>query len=1075
MALGSPGLALPRVHSTTGCIGPCLRASVDRRESYNRLIPGSGDEQFEKCILEVLLKFNVVHISDIHFHSKDDPAYNSAEEIAAKCFYRSRESDATLIAVTGDVAFSGSKEQYQTAHSFFTKISDCISNEIGRPVYLIFCPGNHDCVLKPENDVRELVIGSIMSHPHDAIKPTYIETCVSVQNNYFDFINDIENPKPIYEHPLWREYVLKVGEKSIRISSLNIAWMSRLPEKAGTLVYPLEMFQKQLAESTDIRLVLMHQPYNWQQQKSYHEMRTHLRRNSSAVLSGHEHTGVAGKIDDDLTGASLYFECSALQPHGSGEAGFAMYTFDLSTSKVIVQRFSLMGNSVQEKDTDYILDLPSVEANRADYVAFKKTWQDDLDNPGANFLHPDKSELKLDDIFVYPDLRDWENDKPGVMSVLSSEALANRAESGESALVLGDERAGKTTLLYKYAKKLRQAGKYPLYVKASELSNVKGTDDLPLRFGRAEERQYENYKLLRDMPKSQRVLLIDDIDRFKSGVNAIPHLLNYAKQHFGSVILTAGQSFEVSSLTSATASEMLREYPKYEILRFGKKLRLRLIKKWCSLAQVTTKAEFDARVHQIESVLNSVIGKNLVPQLPIYLLILLQSSDQHQHGEIQNSGFSHYYQFLITKSLGQAGVGAQELNEYYNYLAHLTWYMHSRTSREINIVEFREFNSEFSDRFSYVDVADRISKLIRARLISQRGDCYSFAYPYVYYFFFGKYLASRVHKDSVVKDWITNACSKLYLRENANAILFLTHHENDPWIIEKIADVVRECFSEVPPMHFNGDTCSINTLIENVTEQVLLPHNVEKYQEEARDKSDAFDVSEESKPEPEPDANGELDFVAKYTLLFKTSEILGQILKNYYGSLEKPFKASLLREVFNGPLRALGLQLGEISKDLDGFVAYIDSVALKDDTESDKAERERKARRFAANFLGWLGTSVVSAASLFVATDKLRDDISVVVEKNPTAAYRLIEIGTRLVRPGAIPLKEIEKLAKELKDNPFALQILQSLGMNHLYLFHTSVSEKNKLCNILKISISNAKQIESQGRDLKLVSNRKAA
>jgi hypothetical protein len=145
---------------------------------------------------------------------------------------------------------------------------------------------------------------------------------------------------------------------------------------------------------------------------------------------------------------------------------------------------------------------------------------------------------------------------------------------------------------------------------------------------------------------------------------------------------------------------------------------------------------------------------------------------------------------------------------------------------------------------------------------------------------------------------------------------------------------------------------------------------------------------------------------------------------------------------------------------------------LKDDACLSAEERAKVARKASFSILGWLGTSVISAAAFYVATDKLREDVAALVRGNPTVAYRLIDMGTRLVRPGHMPIEEIEKLARELKDNHYAFGILQALGINHLYQYHTETSEKQRLCNILKISMGGAKSIELQGRDTKLVSKK---
>lgn len=1019
------------------------------------------------------MKLCVLHLSDIHFHESENQVSGFADSIASSCFAQARSADACLIAVTGDIAYSGKSSEYEVALRFFKQIQGAITAETGKPTMIVSVPGNHDCVLRPVDDIRELVIQQMVREPELSEKPAYIAQCVAAQQQYFEFRNALGCPTPVFDDVQWTEYELNVAGEKVRISALNAAWMSRLPESPGHLLFPIKKFEMQVAAPSDLRLVLLHQPYHWHQQRSYHEMRSSLRRHATAVLNGHEHVSNAGAVDDRLSGHSLYFEAGALQPHGDGEVPqFAVYTFDTANRNVAVSNLTIDSGACREVGPTEIRSLPSLSDKQSGIVEFKKEWLADLDNPGGNFTHVDKASVLLDDIFVYPDVKDWASEDTAKAQNFSSERLLTQLRDGKRYLLLGDERSGKTTLLHVYAKQLMHAGFVPVYVKATEINNVRRADDVAARLSRSIEHQYVSPRAVETAPKDKRVLLVDDIDHFKSGIAAIPAFLEYAEKHYAGIVMTANKAFEMTALASSAASESFGRFPRYEILRFGLKLRHRLIKKWCGMSPLTSAAELDVRVDHAENIVNSVIGRNLVPQLPIYLLILLQSCDEHQQGEIQNSGFSHYYQFLITRSLGQAGVRPQEINEHYNYLSHLSWFMQEKGVRELSLEDLRFFNTTFSSTFTSVDLAARLSLLVQARVLSKRGDCYSFAYPYVYYFFVGKYLSMKIHTDPSVEAWVLDACSKLYIRSNANAILFLTHHDSNPRVILKIAEVMKSCFHEQKPMTLNGDTNKINDLVSAASQLVLSSSNVNENQEKSRDLSDELQETDDDALDIGPDENGELALVAKFTLLFKTAEILGQILKNYYGSLEKPFKADLLREVFDGPLRALCLQLEAIGADMEEFVAYIDNVVLKDEAELPASDRAQMARRVSFSILGWLGTSVINAAAFFVATDKLREDVASLVRSNPTVAYRLIEMGTRLIRPGHMPLEEIEKLARELKDNHYAFGILQALGINHLYQYHTDASDKQRLCNILKITMDGSKSIELLGRDTKLVSKR---
>ena len=92
--------------------------------------------------------------------------------------------------------------------------------------------------------------------------------------------------------------------------------------------------------------------------------------------------------------------------------------------------------------------------------------------------------------------------------------------------------------------------------------------------------------------------------------------MKYLETHFSSIILAASSGFELAELLDKDAASQLGAYQQYEILRFGYKLRRQLIKKWCQCGSVTTLTDLDQKIHAVEDVLNSVVGRNLVPPRP---------------------------------------------------------------------------------------------------------------------------------------------------------------------------------------------------------------------------------------------------------------------------------------------------------------------------------------------------------------------------------------------------------------------------------------------------------------------------
>ena len=95
-----------------------------------------------------------------------------------------------------------------------------------------------------------------------------------------------------------------------------------------------------------------------------------------------------------------------------------------------------------------------------------------LNDPGASFSHPNKSNLLLDDIFVYPYLRDLTSDKDdNDNDNVNSQDLILLEEAENKILILGDQNSGKTSLCKMLYKELYNKGYVPIYITGSKINS----------------------------------------------------------------------------------------------------------------------------------------------------------------------------------------------------------------------------------------------------------------------------------------------------------------------------------------------------------------------------------------------------------------------------------------------------------------------------------------------------------------------------------------------------------------------------------------------------------------------------
>lgn len=1019
------------------------------------------------------MKLGVLHLSDIHFRHESDPCKEYGESIARACYQTAHQSNEFVIIVTGDIAFSGRSTEYGYARELLTTISSKLETELGRDVQIFLVPGNHDCTLIPEDEIRTLTIDRVIEQSGGEVRQSWVDKCTEAQSEYFKFESNIRKLQPVFEDRLWKEFELQVGGGILRVSSINAAWMSRLHESPGQLVFPIEQYTEQLEAPCSLRLALIHHPLNWYCQSTYHPMRRTLKTHCNAILSGHEHSIGSEVIHDSHGSSTLMLEAPALQPHEKHlDPQFTCLLFDTDNKIVNEQRFKATTNFPEQIDKDVIHRLDSnsrctrLNKVNADFLKI-------LMDPGGNFTHPQRGALSAEEIFVYPQLE--ESTSEFSKKAVYADEVCSGWEVGKRILILADDEGGKTFLLRRYFLDIHEQGGLPIYIKSDEIKSVTERD-IEKIIDSAAKRQYLNPDEFKYAEKSRKIVLVDDLDRIKGELRVQERLVEILEERFVTIILTASSRFKISELVGGDTSNHLLSFTTYKIRPFGHLLRNTLIKKWCMLGDIKTLVDFDRKVHGAETLVNGILGRNIVPAKPVYLLIFLQSNEQNEQGELQNSSFSYYYEYLVIKSLRESGYRSDELDEIFSYLSQLAWYFKSNCRKELSTAELRTFNTNFSAEFTTVDFDQRINLLYKAKILAKSGNYYRFTYAYIYYLFVGKYLSDNLHEESIM-GLVEKYCSELYLRENANTIMFLTHHSSDPKVINKIASTLDSCFAKNAPLDLNGDMEAINSLVESAARLVIRDPDVKENQIAEKRFQDSYDsqhdedealireAGEDRKDIAEQD--NIINISSDINLTMKTSEILANIIKNYYGSINKSRKQKYVNSIFESSLRTLSCLFSEILEQPDRFVAELERCLSEKFPKINNENLNNQSKKLAFQLIGLIATSLIARAGNLVSSEKLREDVSRTVLDKGSNAYRLIEIASCLTQPGQIPFDTLEKLARDLKDNKFAFTILQTLIYYHLHMFHTSDKDKQRLSGIAHISIQHSRAIDHKSRKSK--------
>ncbi len=284
--------------------------------------------------------FTWMHLSDIHFNQKTDIGWTDSLDrslVALTNFFKNKDRDYLLpetIFVTGDIAFSGKKEEYDNATRFLDELSSILS--IDKHSFFIV-PGNHDITKtvveerlkdmrsKDKNAKIKLLDSNDFENEgtlRDYLKPfeNYNKWCRSyLKNNIFAV-----SPDHMYS---FNRYLTK-NELEIGVIGINTSLNSesRIVEEVSdiftdqgrvrigeNITSEIEKKISSQLDPVDLVFTLGHHPINWS--NNINEIKI-IRKYSDFYLQGHIHIDeivpiLKGSVNNSNNGLAHTFEISA--------------------------------------------------------------------------------------------------------------------------------------------------------------------------------------------------------------------------------------------------------------------------------------------------------------------------------------------------------------------------------------------------------------------------------------------------------------------------------------------------------------------------------------------------------------------------------------------------------------------------------------------------------------------------------------------------------------------------------------------------------------------------------------------
>lgn len=1019
----------------------------------------------------------IAHLGDLHLRANpaDRGLLNRVKPLAAAIRGVTNCVGGFLVLVAGDVAFAGKKEEYELARDFFGFLRNELEAVSPRArVSFVIAPGNHDCDFASDTRERKRILSNpVLTN----LNPDELQVLLAPQKNFLAFADQV--CPGLWNGPSQLHGALPLVGLPVTVLVLNSAACSTLEEKPGTLRFPAELTEPEYPQE-HFTITLLHHPLHWFSTRDRDILSRRVESLSDVVLTGHEHfSGVAWRGIDTANGSTEYLEGGILHSDDrSTETGFNVLVVDLDSHE---QRFSVFRWEATEglylpRSSPGGL-LPSLRAKRRVQEKFGLgvEFRAYLGDPGMRLTHPRKKHVTLEDVFVFPDFSEYLPSRTSERSeTIRGARFLDYVRDHANVMILAGEKAGKTTLAKKIFLGLYSTGAVPLLLNGTDLrsTQLRALDEL---IDRKVAEQYSREHVVRfgQLPTPRRALVVDDLHLMRNAAAAGATIMETLSGRFGVVVAIAGDEFALENFASA-ARGVTQAHPAFRFLMplpFGPALRRQLVRKWYFLGADLSDSDPDVfrEVVDIEEKVTEALGKNLLPSLPFFLLVMLEALESPKSFDTLSGSLGHLYEAVITMSLIEHREKRAPLDVQLSWLTDLAFEFFSRGARGVAELDLSAWHSRYQSRYGLQTL--RLEPLVRstsnAGILQESGGGLTFRYPYAYYFFVARYIAKHLEEEDVATA-VEGLVKRVFNEDAANILVFLCHFSANQRLLDLLIRHANEQFSDSPECSLE-ETLPTHQL-QPPAQPILEIDDPGKHRDEYLEATGGAESDEGvlvAARGPGAQAQETRDPGGMLNDAFKTVSLLGQVLRGSVGTLPAEAKLTLAEATYSLALRTLGWLLGDIRANYSDLVEnFAESIAHERDSEASADTREEAARLLFAltQMVSFVTVKHVAGA---VGLELLDTTLQDTLQRRPTAARRLVDLAVRLDHFSAFPEEKVDVLAAATsRKNPLAFTLLRSLVYLHFYLFPSQRQTRQRACELLGIPAREAPFLDSRVKQL---------
>lgn len=988
------------------------------------------------------MRFSVVHFSDIHIKGSDDNIVKRIDKLKAAVTSSLPSKGNVVIAISGDIAFSGKKEQYDIASHILKEITEYIIQQRNSQVEVVSVPGNHDCDFGQNTTVRDALVKAISPQTLDR---NFYDTVNYVQNEYNNFVEQYSiNSKEIYP-----KVEINIGERKILFVLCNTAWMSELKEFPGKIVMPSSTYSEIKSEEYDIVFCMCHHPENWLNPDYKQDFIRFIRETMDIILLGHEHVR-DGYVK---TGKDFSLICNhgkELQDSNSDDSAFSVINFEES-----FQNYEIIDYNWDGKKYDKI----KCETNQyhKNISIYEKTFQpkkevlDYVNDIGLSINHFAKENVTLTDLFVWPDLNKMDYRKENKCVKTIRDNVHEELSGNTLNILIGSNSSGKTSIAKRLFYSEEENDNCCIFMRGNEFNSAEERT-INNAINNAFCKQYSSNKFeeFNQLPKNKRSIIIDNFDYIKCIKDRRTRILDYLCGCFGKVTVLLSSSYELTTLLKSEYISSQEQLIYYEILPFGNRKRKELISKWYNLNENNaTEDEISLRIENAKKQIDTFLGNGagFIPALPIFIIGVLQNGDAMQQ-TFSGSKYGFLYESLIISSISKVSDDYSKAGQFridQGILSELAFDLLSRKKTCFSKQQLKKAVAKIGeDHILELSENDFLDKMIKAKIIcvaSNEGEGYRFKYPYILYYFAGRYIAYNL-QEKKVNNILEYMSSRLHNEVFANIVIFVCHFSGSREVIDNILLNAYETFEEYEAFDFTK-TNPVFDRIKDAVEKILPKSvadnkEVEENKEKALLNMDEMGINDGQVYAQDEIIDEEVDEkekeMASIISALKTIEVLGQILQNYPTDVKRKEKLEIIDEIHKLGMRTVQAMINTMGYLEGELIKYIANHEISKKKNIKYDEIVSSTRRFVNMLIYGMASSMIHQVAISLNSEHLLPAARENFESNTSISSKLILADLKMNCLNEFNFTEIKELKKSLDDakEAFASKTLDLIIAHYL-------------------------------------------